>query len=211
MRRVVFLDEADAERAPLALALARVRFGEREAFASAGLAPRPLAESVRAALLARGIEDADLGGQSLSAVEPGSVRLMVDLLDPAPEIGMDVVRRSWRVPRGDVGEALAAIEQALDADAPLIAPAWHFDFADGPDGRRLATLREAGATRSVRAPSKGPPALLARVFDLYEAFSPAEYGRLQRAAMATGPVTVSVHPTDAARAQVHARLGRARP
>jgi hypothetical protein len=64
----------------------------------------------------------------------------------------------------------------------------HFDFVD-QDGRRLVTLREWGLTRSVRA-KVGPPVLIAKVFDLYEAFSPSVYGQLQRAALGHQPETV---------------------
>ncbi|MHB1842237.1 MAG: hypothetical protein ACYCO4_03865 [Sulfobacillus sp.] len=64
----------------------------------------------------------------------------------------------------------------------------HFDFVDR-DGRRLVTLRELGLTKSVRA-KVGPPVLVAKVFDLYDAFSPQVYGRLQRAALGHEPETV---------------------
>lgn len=69
---------------------------------------------------------------------------------------------------------------------------WHFDFFDEPDGRRRVRLREWGITRSVRAPRGRHPALVARVFGLFHAFSPEDYARLQQAAAARGPVTVQV-------------------
>lgn len=64
----------------------------------------------------------------------------------------------------------------------------HFDFVD-QDGRRLVTLREFALTKSVRAKA-GPPVLVAKVFDLYDAFAPETYGRLQRAASGHDAETV---------------------
>lgn len=64
----------------------------------------------------------------------------------------------------------------------------HFDFHD-EDGRRIVTLRELGVRKSVRA-KVGPPVLVAKVFNLFEAFPPAVFGRLQKAASESGPVTV---------------------
>lgn len=205
MSRVLFLDEADAERAPLACALARHHFSDRAAFGSAGRSPRPLAAWVQEVLAARAIDATQLGGQGLETIQPDGPRLVVDLLEPAPPLPFAVQRRHWTIPPGDPEAQVAAITQRLAADALLVAPTWHFDFTDGADGRRIATLREAGITRSVRAPVKGPPALLARVFSLYEAFPGAEYGRLQRAAQVQGPVSVTVHPTEAARIDLYGR------
>lgn len=83
---------------------------------------------------------------------------------------------------------------------------WHFDFVDA-DGRRLVTLREVGITKSVRA-KVGPPVLVAKVFDLYGAFSPPVFARLQRAASGHQAETVEAPVLDPALAEgIRRRLG----